>query len=63
MSTDHKPGSVVAYKDPCYGKTGAIPGREMSQVEETGNLGKPLSGMANGKVFPVNNSGNDRASK
>ena len=32
-------------------------------LEETGNLGKPLSGMANGKVFPVNNSGNDRASK
>ena len=26
-SADHKPGSVVAYKDPYCGKTGVIPGR------------------------------------
>ena len=51
-----------------YGKTAVIPGRKKllrDECKETGNLTKPLSGMASGKVFPEscpagNNSGNDR---
>lgn len=47
QSNDQKPGSVVAYKDLYYGKTGVA--GEMSprdECEETGNLRKPSSGMA-----------------
>jgi len=57
QSTDHQPGSFVAYKDPYCGKTGVIPGRRNASD----------SGMESGKVFSesnqtVENSGNDRIS-
>ena len=67
-STDHKPGSVVAYKDPYYGKTGAvIPGRRnVSKRRMQGN--GEITGKWDGERIPenkpaVNNSGNDRISK
>ena len=58
QSTDHQPGSVVAYKDPYRGKPGVILGRRNASD----------SGMESGKDFPesnptVENSGNDRISK
>ena len=58
QSTDHQPGSDVAYKDPHCGKTGVIPGRRNAKD----------SGMEIGKVFPESNptmehSDNDRISK